>query len=135
MKKKKKKRMLLFLSNFYRISMIFPDILIDQKISQMIPWYPWSYGNPDCTRDTKAHEKKKKVFPSGISVNYEQRVVIVPTANRMILTPETVPAWLLTSPAATAAGDGDESGDEVSDDTWGIWISCLMWRNGATVLG
>ncbi len=24
-------------------------------------------------------------------------------------------------------GDGDESGEDVIEVTWGIWISCLMW--------
>ena len=42
------------------------------------------------------------------------------------LTAETEPAWVVTSPAATAAGEGDESGEEVSDETCGICISCLM---------
>lgn len=37
---------------------------------------------------------------------------------------EPSPAW----PRATAIGLGDESGDEVSDDTWGICISCLMCK-------
>lgn len=44
-------------------------------------------------------------------------------------------AWVVTRPTATAAGDGDESGDEVRLDTWGIWISCLMCRNGVTAEG
>lgn len=42
-------------------------------------------------------------------------------------------AWLLTLLAADMVrpwgkwtGDGDESGDDVIDITWGIWISCLM---------
>lgn len=33
----------------------------------------------------------------------------------------------LTWPRATAIGLGEESGEDVSEDTWGIWISCLMW--------
>lgn len=31
-------------------------------------------------------------------------------------------------------GDGDESGDDVIDVTWGIWISCLMW-SGVVYMG
>lgn len=33
----------------------------------------------------------------------------------------------LSWPSATATGLGDESGDDVSEETCGIWISCLMW--------
>lgn len=49
--------------------------------------------------------------------------------------PAPLPACVVTKPAATAAGDGLESGEEVRLETWGICISCLICRKGVTAEG
>ena len=39
---------------------------------------------------------------------------------------ELVLAADMVRPCGSCTGDGDESGEEVMEVTWGIWISCLM---------